>query len=172
MLRLVVGLGPVVLGMSVMGCAEPVGEPIGTYSVTYSLVDNGCGTGAVYTLDGEVFGVELRHEDERGWWRPADGMPMQGLYRDGEYAFALEKLVQLVPPEPDPDFGHPGCRVIQSELLSGNVLDDGLTGEHVMTLVPTGDSSCDLVMTGAGGPFQQLPCEIRYAYEGEPRDDF
>lgn len=153
-------------------CAEPPGEPVGTFQVTYALEQNQCGQGAVYTLDGSVFSVELREDGGQGWWRPADGQPVVGTYEDGAFRFTVEKLIQLLAPDPGLAAGFPGCRVVQTELLEGEVAGEAIEGEHRLTLTATSDSECSPVMVASGGPFQALPCDIFYTYEGVTREEF
>lgn len=174
-----------------MGC-DPVypGDPVGTFDVTGHLEENSCGELAVPAIDPLRFAVEIRERSGEAFWRRPERGVVSGTARgDGSFRFRTETLVPLIAPDPDPDFGHAGCALRQTEVVDvtvaaagradGGVPDAGesaagnasvLTGANVIDLVPEPGSDCTPALVVAGGPFLALPCRVGYSFEGEPAD--
>ncbi len=164
------------------------GETVGTYRIVMNLEENTCGAKAVNLRDGKTFSVELRQDKGHGYWHVADRLPVEGTLND-DYSFEFV-FSSLVASE-GPDAGPNGCRLVQDEVLSGSLrsvsasdggMSDGgqagggplnaLVGEHVLRISGYGGTDCSRALQVAGGPFEALPCEIRYRLTGTPRDPF
>jgi len=166
-------------------CRPLPGEVVGTYAVTMALEENTCGIAAVHPLDGRKYSVELRDDDDHAYWRIPGQTPIQGSYDAPRFAFEYASVVA----SSAPDSGTPNCRLLQSEVLSGQVaqgdagvqvvdLDAGeaddesrdeslmLVGDHKLTITTSGDCSEALQPAGA---FEKLPCVVRYALSGVKR---
>ncbi len=172
------------------------GDTVGTYRVVMTLVENTCGPKAVFTQDGKGYSVELREDRGRGYWHITDQRPVQGtLDAKHNFKFTFSSLVASEGPDAGPD----ACRLVQDELLSGSLrsfaaadggtADGGgtadadaknaadaplstLVGEHVFRISSYAGTDCSRALQTAGGPFEALPCTIRYTLSGTERDPF
>jgi len=174
------------------------GEPVGSFDVTGRLEVNECGGSAVPARDPLSFAVELRERGPEAFWRRAGFPVVSGTARDdGSYRFRTVALIAVLAADPDPDFGHAGCNLVQTEVvdvvLEGVPTDAGagaepdagpgkdapdagaqeqdmqLAGTSTIDLAPEPGSDCTPLMAVAGGPFLALPCGIDYTLEGAPR---
>lgn len=175
----------------VLSCTNQLpGKTIGTYRVVMALAENTCGSQAAILQDGKRYSVEIREDSDRGrgYWRIADRSPVEGsLDEDRNFKFMFSSLVASEGPDAGPD----ACRLVQDEVLSGSVraFDDsdggsadagpaksgGLTtlvGEHVLRISSYLGSDCSRALMSAGGPFEALPCTIRYTLSGTEREGF
>lgn len=163
------------------GCAPQYpGEALGSFDVTGHLEANACGAAAVPALDPLRFAVELRVRGAEAFWRRPDFPVVSGSARDGTYRFRTQARIVALAGDPDPDFGHPGCTLLQTETvevtIEGTDLDAGspdagpttltLTGTNAIDFTPEPGSDCAPLASAAGGPFLALPCGLDYALEG------
>jgi hypothetical protein len=158
---------------SVLACTELPGEVIGTYRVTMKLEENTCGTGAVNLLDGHRYAVELRSDAQYGYWRIPDQPLLQGSYDPPNFRFENSGLVAQVGAEAGPR----GCALRQVDLLTGKLTklpDAGsedpdaaivLRGEHTFTVSAAAGTDCASALPPVG-PFDKLPCTVRYSVIG------
>ena len=176
------------------------GEAVGSFDVTGRLEVNECGASAVPARDPLSFAVEVRERGPEAFWRRS-GLPVvSGTVRDdGNYRFRTVALIPVFAADPDPDFGHAGCNLVQTEIVdvvlsnappdadAGAETDAGpgmdapdagaqepepdlqLAGTSTIDLAPEPGSDCTPLMAVAGGPFVALPCGIDYTLEGAPR---
>jgi hypothetical protein len=119
----------------------------------------------------------LRGEAGRGYWRVPGQTPLRGKYDPPEFRFEYRSLVA----QSEADAGPARCRLLQSELLTGQVAlkdaeyagepEEGLEGEHELTISaePGGDCASALAPAGA---FEKLPCTVRYSLAGEDTKPF
>ena len=207
------------LALVAPACSELPGEILGTYKVTMALEENGCGAGAVFSLDKKRYAVELRAEAERGYWRIPGQTPIQGRYEAPDFAFEFHAVVATA----GPDAGPNGCRLVQLDQVSGSLLspdhetahdageetdaeddaeddaeveaeDDAeasedepaqaadagvaldagtvLEGEHLMTISAEPGTDCRRDALMPQGPFERLPCSVRYKLLGVPTKPF
>ena len=112
--------------LTLCGCAmpKPPGELVGSYSVQGALTKNECGRDALPAADPLLFDVEIRHEDQAGYW--LQGMPpaFPGHYGDdGAFAFELESTYDV-----DAKMGEPldALSAMDSEALANPATYDAL----------------------------------------------
>lgn len=169
------------------------GNTAGTYKVVGSLQENTCGAGvgAMNPLD---FFVELRVEDGGAaiWRRPQQAM-VTGTYANG--AFHFERDVSAPVYDADPTLGTGACTLLEHDTIDatlhstlsdggvvadaavfapmdGGVPDYELLGSNVIEIAPSSDSDCSRSLVSAGGPFDALPCRVRYTLTGTPAKPF
>jgi len=178
-----------------LGC-EPQGHPgvsIGTFQITGSLDQNGCGA-AVPALDPISFSVELRDDLGRGVWVQDEGPIQTGIRMpDGAYRFRYGATVPVIAPQP----GYRGCNLQQVEFIEvriepyesdgeeeppirtpigGEDADGGVVVENDIDLAleglseiqytPTSTSDCSPLPVVNGGPWAALPCTLTYTLFG------
>jgi hypothetical protein len=179
------------------GCTPSVqGDEIGTYRVRMSLVENTCGAGAIHNQDGHSYTVQLRAKDGQGYWRVGGQKPLLGSYDQGNFSFTFESLVAHSAPD-----ASIFCQLMQSDQVSGvaslessdagtadagadAATEDtdaatapgsppphGLTGQHVFMISAVAGTDCTEALTPIG-PFERLPCKVRYTLEGTPAESF
>jgi len=185
-------LGPVLIA----GCtAQLPGEPVATYRVVMSLVENTCGSQAIISTDGKEYSVELRQEGVKGYWRRAGRPAVQGTL-DADYNFTFTSSGVVASEQ---DAGTDGCQLVQDEVLSGTLRADAggdggvpaggdagvaaagdagtdalgsLIGEDVLRITSMAGTDCSRALAAGGGPFEALPCTVRYKLTGVKRDPF
>jgi hypothetical protein len=159
------------------------GDPVGTFNITMSLDENGCGDGAVYITDGTKFAAELRTDGPTAYWRVPEQPMITGYDQDGEYKFKTRTLVD----SSDADAG-PLCQIIQTAELVAQVhaaaSDAGvgdasadasagaelvLEGVYTLTLEAAQGTDCSAAISPRG-VFTSLPCTVKYAFDGSQRD--
>jgi hypothetical protein len=179
----------------VLGCSDLPGEVVGTYRIRMTLEENQCGARAVYVLDGRRYAVELRAEGTRAYWRVPGQTALAGKYDAPEFHFEYQSLVARSPD----DAGTPLCRLVQSEVLNGQVRLDNedagepqedpgepqdeadepeqedagaaLEAEHEFTISAEPGANCAAALAPEGA-FEKLPCSVRYSLRGEPTKPF
>ncbi len=197
-------LGPLLIA----GCGNQLpGEPVATYRIVMSLVENTCGSQSVILTDGQQYSVELRRDGERGYWHRTDSAAVQGKFdADHNFEFTSSAVVAS-----ELDAGVAGCKLVQDEVLTGslraeNASDAGesaeagvgesdeagasadasvrasadagvdalvnLVGEHTLRITSLAGTDCSRALMAAGGPFEALPCTVRYKLMGVKRDPF
>lgn len=181
----------ILLAIVALGCAPQYpGEPVGSFEVVGRLEENACGA-AIQALDPVTFRVELREEQGQAFWRRPDFPVVSGTALDGTYRFRSQARIVVIAADPDPDFGHPGCTVTQSEVVEvilepvdsdagAPTADAGepeepsmhLEGTHTIDIAPDVGSSCAPATAALGGPFLALPCSVDYTLEGTPSAPF
>lgn len=175
----------ILLAIAAFGCAPQYpGEPVGSFEVTGRLEGNECGA-AINALDPVSFLVELRQDRGQAFWRRPDFPVVSGTAIDGTYRFRSQTRMVVIASDPDPDFGHAGCTVTQSEVvevvLSPVETDAGVTpgdggeavgpsmhleGTHTIDIAPDVGQNCLPATAALGGPFVALPCGIDYTLDG------
>jgi hypothetical protein len=105
------------LALSTLACGELPGEVVGTYRITMKLEENTCGAGAVNLLDGHRYAVELRSDDEYGYWRVPEQPPLRGSYEPPDFHFQNSGVVAYE----GGDAGPRPCALQQVDLLTGQL---------------------------------------------------
>ncbi len=103
--------------------AQP-GTPVGNFAITGTLQDNACGDGFQPELS-IVFNAELRRADSVAYWKMGDRPATSGtIDANGNFRFRSQSLIEYWPA--DPANGIVGCRLLQTETISGrvNALDE------------------------------------------------
>lgn len=175
------------IGACLLTACQPLpGEVVGTYKVTMELEENSCGNAAVYPLDGNKYSVELREDDKHAYWRIPGQTPIEGSYDEPSFEFEYGSVVATAMA----DGGTRGCRLVQTELLTGRValsdagvqdvdLDAGesadddrtgvmLVGQHELNISPEPGGDCSEALPPKGA-FEKLPCRLRYQLRGVKR---
>ena len=160
-LLLTIGLAGLVLA-----CApqDVPGEVVGTYHFVGPLEVNECGSGFPAT-DSLDMRVELRRDLTMGVWRSPQAAISYGVIEDDEtperWVFEAGGTYPA----------YEGCAFVQEETIElDTVDDDGASGTTVIRIYPSSGSNCAASLAALGGPFLTLPCEARWAIEGEPID--
>lgn len=184
-------LGPLLIS----GCTSQLpGEPVATYRVVMSLVENTCGAQAIISTDGKEYSVELRQDGVKGYWRRAGRPAVQGtLDANNNFSFTSSGVVAS-----EQDAGADGCQLVQDEVLSGSLRADAggdggvasgeagaaaagdagtealgsLIGEDTLRITSLAGTDCSRALAAGGGPFEALPCTVRYKLTGVKRDPF
>ena len=173
--------------LAIAGCrpTQLAGRSLGQYAVTGTLEENECAAG--YPVPPSTsFYVELRREpgSSVGYWKLPDG-PLAAGSIDGDGRFRFEQRVQVSAIAPDVANGVAGCVLERAEVVRGQldaaVLDGGepdagtsasdLRGETIITVSPVPGGNCSPLLVAFGGAFPALPCELRYALDGERLDE-
>lgn len=194
-------LGPLLIA----GCTSQLpGEPVATYRVVMSLVENTCGAQAIISTDGKEYSVELRQDGVKGYWRRAGRPAVQGTL-DADYNFTFTSSGVVASEQ---DAGVDGCQLVQDEVLSGSLRADAggdggaaggdagaaaagaaaagaaatrdagtealgsLIGEDTLRITSLAGTDCSRALAAGGGPFEALPCTVRYKLTGVRRDPF
>lgn len=98
--------------------AQP-GTPVGNFAITGTLQDNACGDGFQPELS-IVFNAELRRADSVAYWKMGDRPATSGtIDANGNFRFRSQSLIEYWPA--DPANGIVGCRLLQTETISGRV---------------------------------------------------
>ena len=98
--------------------AQP-GTPVGTFAITGTLQDNACGDGFQPELT-IAFSAELRRTDSVAYWKMGDRPATSGtIDANGNFRFRSQSLIEAWPA--DPANGIVGCRLLQTETISGRV---------------------------------------------------
>ena len=169
---------------------EPPGEYYGTYEITGVLLENQCGAG-VPALNPFSFKVELRTDGSAALWRRPQAPLTYGIVRDG--VWEIDTSATLPVYEADPIAGTPGCALTQTESIVLEELEmdldtampDGampdaampdagahnaMSGTTTITYTPTPGSDCSPSLVTFGGPFDSLPCALRYELSVAPAE--
>jgi hypothetical protein len=179
------------LMLPVSGCTTSLpGEEVGTYRVQMTLRENTCGAQAVHVQEGHSYKVQLRRDETGGYWRIMGQQPLSGEYEAGQFAFTFSSAVAQSAPD-----ASSFCQLLQSERLSGRVSlvglgdagvdaggattstdagalpEGGLSGDHVFAISAAPGTDCSEALAPRG-PFQQLPCTVRYALSGAETEPF
>lgn len=182
----------VLVVLAASACQPLPGDVVGTFQVSMKLVENTCGAGAVHSLDGKRYAVELRKEDDEAYWRIPGQTPLGGKYEAPNFTFEYSSIVA----KETNDAGTKSCSLVQTELLRGRIDTDpadasvpeeaqedaaasdaeapveetpsALKAEHTMTISALSGSDCTIAMAPQGS-FEKLPCVLRYELTGTPR---
>ncbi|MFT3921955.1 MAG: hypothetical protein QM778_05425 [Myxococcales bacterium] len=179
---------------------DPIGDEVGTYRVTMSLVSNSCGAAAVNLQDGHSYTAQLRVDGDQAYWRLPGQKPMGGTYDEGHFSFAYSSAVA----KSAPDAGT-FCQLMQDEVLEGAVAltqdddagidggataksastdddtddsddaieapESGLVGRHIFTIKAAAGTDCAAALAPEGA-FDRLPCSVRYDLKGTDTKSF
>jgi len=115
----------------------------------------------------------------------ADG-PLASGSIDRHGAFRFEQRAQVTAIAQDLVSGVAGCVLERAEVVRGRVAElapdagradagagaSGLEGETIVTVSPVpGGGDCSPLLLAFGGAFPTLPCQLRYALDGERLDE-
>ena len=173
-------------GLPLAGCDSSLpGDELGSYLVTKHLAENTCGETAVYQRDGASFRVQLRADDGKSYWRAAGAPPVQGAAVADGHQFLFRSIVARSDQGSDRT-----CRLAQYEKITVSIVSEeasldgsmdaaganavaatALTGEHVLSIDAVVGDDCSFAVRPTG-PFDQLPCTVRYTLEGSETESF
>ncbi|HJL04547.1 MAG TPA: hypothetical protein RMH85_02485 [Polyangiaceae bacterium LLY-WYZ-15_(1-7)] len=162
------------------GADGPAGEPVGSFVFEAQLEANECGAAAVPAMDPFTYRAELRRDEGMAIWRRPDAPVVYGTI-DTEDTWTLSTTTTIPVWEPDPTTGDPGCALDQTETLSFRVVEgegspDAATtqatrvegGTQEIRFIPSIGTNCSAALRVTGGPFDTLPCSVRYTFDAEP----
>ncbi len=168
----------VLISFALIGCdqGDLPGDAVGTYRVAARLEENGCGPSTPASVSAE-FDVEIRREGETGFWIPQGQPPVTGVL-DDRGIFLFQVAARLVVREEDPVLGLAACVLDRIDEVRGTVTvadeadasaapDGRLLGEQTLSVAAASGADCSDRIGLAEGQFLGLPCQIRYALEGD-----
>lgn len=117
--RAVFQLFALVFAVAAVGCQKPASKAsgllVGVYAIDGALIENTCGQAALPAVDPLRFEVEIRRNDQVGYWQIAKQPQQMGeIEDDGEFRF-LEEQTKLVSK----------MRVARSDLEPGDFAQGG-----------------------------------------------
>lgn len=161
----------------VAGCSgkDPYspGTKLGVFHVTAKLVTTTCGP----TPDPWEFDVRLNHEAQTVYWVQG-GAPIQGIVDATTARTELTTVTTHDVRPADARARRPACAIVRSDVLAVTLADAEarpagdpsrvvtFSGALVYGWTPTEGSDCADQVTGTGGDFASLPCEVRYEVTG------
>lgn len=163
---------------------EPPGELFGEYQVLGTLRVHECGESAVPLQLPYQPRLEMRRFDTgRAYLLDGNGDAIDGsVGRDGGFYFRSQSETQMIAPDPDEFFGHPGCALVTTVIFEGAAdrspiaaegeelegAEGALDGLLRTRIEPIAGSECSplLAHMNQGGAFRTLPCEIILDLEG------
>lgn len=163
---------------------EPPGELFGEYQVVGTLRAHQCGEAAVPLNLPYQPRLEIRRFDTgRAYLLDENGEAIDGsVGRDGGFYFTSQSESEMIAPDPDEFFGHPGCALVTTVTFEGvadrslvakerDEIEDveaALKGLLRTRIEPIAGSDCSplLAHMNQGGAFRTLPCEIVLDLEG------
>jgi len=106
------------LNLACRPAAQP-GTRVGNFAISGTLQDNACGDGFRPDLM-IAFNAELRRADSVAYWKMGDRPATSGtIDANGNFRFRSQSLIEAWPA--DPENGITGCRLLQTETISGRV---------------------------------------------------
>ncbi len=172
---------PLVALIALTGCEKTRD----VYLITETLDSNTCGANALQIQSGTSYRVQFEPDAPTATWKVLPkGSPITGSYDEGSEKFKFMVSQTLSLNGMDASVGQLQCTVIRSETLTGTytpeladagVSDGGkdapaISGEHVIAFTADSNGSCRGA-TGPLGPFDRLPCALKYDISGEAKDD-
>lgn len=163
---------------------EPPGELYGEYQIVGTLRVHECGEQAVPLLLPYTPQLTIRRfETGRAYLLDQNGEAIDGsVGKDGGFYFSSQSESEMIAPDPDEFFGHPGCALVTTVVFEGvaarspvfeegeelEQLEEALDGMMRTRIAPMAGSDCTPLLAHAnqGGAFRTLPCEIILDLEG------
>jgi len=174
-MRLLACVMPLLLG----GClefgkvddAKAPGDLLGVYSVTGTLDDTTCGTGALRAEDPWSFDVKLSRFDRDLYWLNGREAIVGDIEKDG-VSFSFDTRIELEVQAPLR--GHPGCVISRADRARGELSADGseveaFEGSLDFDFSALPGSDCTDWMVQEAVP--ALPCSVEYELDAERQSD-